>query len=327
MFGIILLLFIPSEVELSSLKKNLEKTKSFSILNYLRKTGELKKGEFGISSSRSEFSCRKISMKSYEIRIGTIDKPFSVPYNDRQYNRLSDAANALKGLLELMEAQPELVEDDLCFWIIRTDTPVAKKAKKEKKVTKTRTIIRNGKPVRIVEKPAPVVKEEKKPTQTLLAQVIAGVYDNINQFGYEGMYFLNNASDFERMILAGGKESGWVGNYIVVLSNEKQKELCFYSDLDIILQSLVDLSQNKAHIADRLITILKREPNGEAKELAEFYYSLAPNGDLELKSTLQDEEGEDHEALASFVEEQLKALASKEVEVVEESEEAPTLEA
>ncbi len=270
-----------------------------------------------------------ITMKSYEIRIGTTDNPFSVPYNDRQYSRLSDAANALKGLLELMEKQPDLAQDDLCFWIIRTDTPTTKKPKKEKKVVKTRTVMnRNGQPVRVVQKPAPAPKEEKKPTQTLLAQVIAGVYDNIDQFGYEGMYFLNNASDFERMTLAGGKESGWVGNYIVFLSNEKQKELCFYSDLDIILQSLVDLSQNKAHIADRLITISKREPNGEANELAEFYYGLTPNGDLDLKSTLRTEEGQDHEALVAFVEDQLKALAPKEIQEVEETEEeTPALQA
>lgn len=271
-------------------------------------------------------------MKSYEIRIGTIDKPFSVPYNDRQYSRLSDAANTLKNLLELMENQPELVEDDLCFWIIRTDTPTTKKPKKEKKVAKARTLINhNGQPVRIVQKPAPAPKEEKKPTQTLLAQVIAGLYENTNQFGYEGMYFLNNASDFERMTLAGGKESGWVGNYIVFLSNEKQKELCFYSDLDIILQSLVDLSQNKAHIADRLVSIFKRKPNGEAQPLAEFYYSLNPEGDLELKSTLHSQEGADHEALVAFVDEQLKTLPSKEKEVpiVEETveEEAPILQA
>lgn len=270
-------------------------------------------------------------MKSYEIRIGSTENSFSVPYNDRQYSRLSDAAQALKGLLELLEEQPEMVEDDLCFWILRTDTP-SKKALKAQKVVAPK--IPAGK--RLTPKQAAhyqklqeqaakqneKIEAAKKTNHVYLAQVIAGVYENIDQYGYEGMYFLNNCNEFEKMTLIKGKDSGWMGHYIVTLENALQRQLCFYSNLDIILQSLVDLSQNKEHIADRLITISKREPNGEAKELAQLFYSISPEQNLVLKSTINAPEGKDRDEILAFVEDQLQLHAPANEEVEEASEAA-----
>lgn len=266
-------------------------------------------------------------MKSYEIRIGSTENSFSVPYNDRQYSRLSDAAQALKGLLELLEEQPEMVEDDLCFWIMRTDTP-SKKSMKAHKVSvpkiptgkrlNQKQVARYKKLQEQAAKQNEKIEAAKKTNRVYLAQVIAGVYDNIDKYGYEGMYFLNNCNEFEKMTLIKGKDSGWMGHYIVTLENALQRQLCFYSDLDIILQSLVDLSQNKEHIADRLITISKRESNGEAKELAQLFYSLSPNQELVLKSTINAPEGQDRDEIVAFVEDQLQLHKSK----VEESQES-----
>lgn len=218
-------------------------------------------------------------MKSYEIRIGSIDdnqteNPTVVVYNDRRYNRLSDAAAALQGILDLMASDKDLVDDDLCFWIIRNGST-----------------------------PKSARKKGKNPVETEVVQVVCGNDEDSGEFCYEGMYFLTNCSDFEKMILLGGNENAWIGDYGVRIESGNQAELCFYSDLDMILESIRELGKTPQNIVNRLMTLLRRDENGHAQSIGQLLYGLDGNRNLVLRTRIDIQDGsDDQKQLEGFLE-------------------------
>lgn len=225
-------------------------------------------------------------MKSYEIRIGSPESESVVTFNDRRYNRLSDAAKALDGILTLMKNEPEIVDDDLCFWVVRKNSAKKKGAKQE---------------------------------ESNIVQVVAGNDEDSKDFCYEGIYFLSNCSDFERMILVGEKQNAWIGDYGVRIESGKQSELCFYSDLEMILDSIKDLKENKEQIRNRLMTLIRHTPEGAAESMAQLLYTLNPDGSLRLQyRILIDDDSADEKALQAFVAEETgKAPEAEEAETDE----------
>lgn len=232
-------------------------------------------------------------MKSYEIRIGSIDdnqkdSQTVVVYNDRRYNRLSDAAAALQGILDVMASDKDLVDDDLCFWIIRNGA---------------------GK------------KKGRKGAETEIVQVVCGNDEESSDFCYEGMYFLSNCSDFEKMILVGDRQNAWIGDYGVRIESGNQGELCFYSDLDMILESIRELLNSPKQIVNRLMTILRRTEDGGSESIGQLLYAFKGDRSLVLRSRVDlKDDSDDQKALEAFID-SIAAKAKKAEEIVETAEE------
>lgn len=206
-------------------------------------------------------------MKKYEIRIGTAEGESVAPYQDRSYARLSDAVAQLRGLLELLESDKDLVDDDLSFWIVRSNT-----------------------------------KKGAADAETELVQLVCGMDEDSDEFCYEGIYYLSRCSDFERMILVGEKKGAWIGNYSVQIASDSVNEVCFFSDLEMILESIKDLREDPEKIRNRLMTIFRRTSAREADPIAVMLYTLNRDGSLRMQSRLEIEsDDKDAKALLAFI--------------------------
>lgn len=206
-------------------------------------------------------------MKTYEIRIGSVEGENLSTLNDRTYARLSDSIAELKNVLNAMQSDPASLDDDKSLWIVRT----------------------SGK------KGSPAV-------ETNIVQMVCGNDEDSGEFCYEGIYYLSKCSDFERMILVGERKGSWIGEYSVQIASNTVNELCFFSDLEMILESVKDLREDPDQIRNRLMTIFRRENDKDAKSIALLLYTLNPDGTLKMQSRLDvNEEDRDFAMLMDFV--------------------------
>ena len=206
-------------------------------------------------------------MKQYEIRIGDADEKSVTTFNDRSYSRLSDAIAKMRRLLELLQSDESVLDDDLSMWIVRTNT-----------------------------------KKGAAPAEESLIQMVCGVDEDTDEFCYEGIYYLSKASDFERMIMVGEKKGSWIGDYSVQIASDGVNEVCFFSDLDMILGSIQDLRQERDKICNRLLTIFRRKNDKEAEPIAVILYTVNPDQTLRMQSRLNiSEEDPDGEKLLEFI--------------------------
>lgn len=209
-------------------------------------------------------------MKFYEIRRGAIENLQSLtPVEDSQYINLSDAVNCLKHMLEDMEANPAEVTEDLCLTIVRVAKSNAKK--------------------------------KSKPKETVLVQSYAGIDEDTNNFVYEGVAFLTFCNEFEAMILAGQSEVGSLGRYCVQMIEGNNKELCYFSDMGMIIASLAQISSTR-HIVNKKVIIFNRTQSDKPEEIAVLNYSLNEDGTIQMACELKiDETHPDYELLHAFL--------------------------
>ncbi len=239
-------------------------------------------------------------MKSYEIRVGAPDSQAVVVFNDRKYTRLNDAVNQIKSLLDTLATGKDLLDDDLCLWVVRTNDK----------------------------------KKSKKKEETELIQVTVGYDEDGNgEFCYEGVSFLSRANDFESMTLSGMKEAGSLGKYSVVMNNGKLSELCFFSGLDMILDSIRDLRENNLAFINQKLTLYRRNVDGQTERIAKLMY-VRDGGEIKLHSkiylsadqadakTIQDfitSEASDKEEMKTEVENTPEGVVEEIIEVVTEN--------
>lgn len=206
-------------------------------------------------------------MKFYEIQLGIPDRETQVLYKDKQYTRLSDAVNDLKKLLETVQQDQSLISDDLA-------AVIARRVKRKGKEDETDAIM----------------------------QMILGLDEDTGDFCYEGIYFLSKCSDFEGMILIGEKQSSWIGDYSVRIEGGKQSELCFFSDLEMILESIRDLRSDREQIRNRLMTVWHKNEDGKREMIAQLLYTVNRDGSLRLQSRIDIDAGQpDGQMLLDFV--------------------------
>ncbi len=220
-------------------------------------------------------------MKFYEIRIGAPESDSVVVFNNRKYTSLSDAVNQLNSLLDTMASSKDLIDEDLYLWVIRTSD----------------------------------AKKSKKKQETEIIQVAVGNEETTGEFCYEGVSFLSRASEFESMILSGMKEAGTLGNYSVVVTNGSVSELCFFSDLDMILNSIPEVRKSDIRFLNQNLTIFRRDEKGMAEKIARLAY-LKQNGKSTLYSKVYlDENEDDAKAVAAFIDSEIADLNSKQIQV------------
>lgn len=147
-------------------------------------------------------------MKNYVILIASGDEGIPVVYKDNLYRRLSDAHKDLKAILKTIEENPQDFPED-------TDLSIARR----------------------------VSKKGENGAEREIVKVLCGVDEDDGEFCYEGLYFNSACSDFEKMILQGEKKSAWIGNYSVRVEGAPVSELCVFSHLDMILQSICSKSR------------------------------------------------------------------------------------
>lgn len=219
-------------------------------------------------------------MKFYEIRIGAPESDSVVVFNDRKYTSLSDAVNQLNSLLDTMASSKDLIDEDLYLWVVRTSD--AKKSKKKQKAE--------------------------------IIQVAAGNEETTGEFCYEGVSFLSRANEFESMILSGMKEAGTLGNYSVIVNNGPVSGLCFFSDLDMILNSIPEVRKSDVHFLNQNLTIFRRDEEGMAEKIAKLTYT-SKNGESTLHSEVYlDENEDDAKAVKAFIDSEMADLESKKTE-------------
>lgn len=209
-------------------------------------------------------------MKMYEVRIGSAEGQSIAPFQDRQYRKLSDAIRQLGRLIATVEKDKPLPDDDLGFWVTRISS-----------------------------------KKGAPDTENNLIQLVCGVDEDTDDFCYEGIYYLSKCSDFERMILMGEKKGSWMGNYSVQIASEGVNEVCFFSDLEMIIESIRDLRQRPDQIRNRLMTISRKKNEKEDEPIAMILYTVNPDGSLKMQSRLcTTEKSTDTDKLLAFIREE-----------------------
>lgn len=227
-------------------------------------------------------------MKFYEIRLGAIENGQELaPVEGSQYITLGDAVNHLKGMLEEMEANPSTVTEDLAINIVRVAKTNAKKKSKAKDV--------------------------------VLVQSYAGIDEESKTFCYEGVAFLTFCNKFEAMILAGQSEVGSLGRYSVQMIEGNNKELCYFSDMGMIVGSLAQISSSR-HIVNKQVIIFNRTIGDQPEEIASMNYTLNEAGEIQMACELKiDETHPDYELLHAFLTNPKAFMATQENEVEEAS--------
>lgn len=188
-------------------------------------------------------------MKFYEIQAGTPEGKSVASFDGVRYVNLNDAVLKLKSILETLENSQDLVDEDLSFWVVR---------KSDQK------------------------KGKKKQPEVPIIQTVAGKDEDTGEFCYEGVSFLTSCKDFESMILTGRNDAGFIGSYNVLIEKHPARELCFFSDLDSILNSLEMLAQATKQIENQKMTLFRQDENG-AQKIAQFEYVPAADGTLKLE--------------------------------------------
>lgn len=228
-------------------------------------------------------------MKFYEIRLGAIENGQDLaPVEGSQYITLGDAVHHLKNLLEEMEANPSSVKEDVALNIVR--------------VAKT-----NG-------------KKKSKAKDVVLVQSYAGIDEESNTFCYEGVAFLTFCNEFEAMILAGQSEVGSLGRYSVQMIEGGNKELCYFSDMGMIVGSLAQISTSR-HIVNKQVIIFNRTQADQPEEIASISYSLNDAGEIQMACELKiDETHPDYALLHKFLTDPKAFMAPTEEAEKEETE-------
>lgn len=205
-------------------------------------------------------------MKTYEVRLGSSEGESTAPFNGKSFRKLSDASAQMKRIVAMLQDDNSLISDDLGIWIIRKNA-----------------------------------RKNEPGTQTELVQMLCGLDEDTNEFCYEGIYHLTACTDFERMILIGEKKGSWLGDYSVQIASQGVSEVCFFSDLEMILESVKDLKGTPDQIRNRLLTIYRRVNDKEAEPIALFLYTLK-DGELVLQSRVNVAgEDRDFEMLDQFI--------------------------
>lgn len=232
-------------------------------------------------------------MKFYEIRLGAIENGQDLaPVEGSQYITLGDAVNHLKRILEDMEANPASVKEDVALSIVRVAKTNAKKKAKSKDV--------------------------------VLVQSYAGIDEESNTFCYEGVAFLTFCNEFEAMILAGQSEVGSLGRYSVQMIEGGNKELCYFSDMGMIIGSLAQISSSR-HIVNKQVIIFNRTQADQPEEIASISYGLNEAGEIQMACELKiDETHPDYALLHEFLTNPKAFMAPAQEEATEEKVEETT---
>lgn len=215
-------------------------------------------------------------MKSYVITLAQGEEGKPVVYKDESYRRLSDAHKDLKAILKTIEENPQDFPEDTDLSIMRRTT-----------------------------------KKGAPDTENELVRVLCGIDEDDGEFCYEGLYFNSSCSDFEQMILQGEKKGSWIGNYSVRVHGAPVSELCVFSHLDMILQSIQDLRTQPEQICGRVLTITRKNEKDGLADLAMLLYTRnEKTGEMKLQSRIMDEADEkEKEELAAFIHAQEKELS------------------
>lgn len=124
---------------------------------------------------------------------------------------------------------------------------------------------------------------------------------------YEGMIYLNQCDDFEKMILVGSDGASRIGEYSILIETQNQKMSCFYPALDELLAAISQMHDQPQLLHGRSLVLTHRQENRKNPVIGELYYSLNPNGTLRLESYLSTQaQTEDEKKVLAFIHDEQK---------------------
>lgn len=220
-----------------------------------------------------EQNCEELEMKFYEIHAAHPESAEFVIEGNIQYRSLAQSIQALESILVQREADLQKAGEDRSFTLVRVSD------KKEK-------------------------KKKGQSQEVPLVQTLCGLDEDTNTFCYEGIYFMSQASDFERIILTGQSNNAWIGKYGVRIDAAAQGEFCFFSDLEMILESIKELCKKPEQIVNRVLTLVRKSGLKETEVMAQLLYTPKEDGGLQLQSHLKlSSADQDRAMLERFIEE------------------------
>lgn len=194
-----------------------------------------------------------------------------------QYPRLSDTIKKMKEIAAEVESNPEAYPQDATISIVRSQG-----------------------------------RKGEEPQENEMVHFVCGKDDDSNDFCYEGLYYLSVASDFERMIMMGESFSAWYGNYSIQVMGAEAAELCVFSHLEMILDSIDELTASPDQICGRVLTISRKNEDGKAQAVGQLLYTKNKQGDMALQHRkLSGIPLEEEQMFDTFVQEQLEKLEAR----------------
>lgn len=211
-------------------------------------------------------------MKQYTIYLQTDPANPGEPCG--QYPRLSDTLKKMKEIVAQVESDPEAYPQDATISILRSQG-----------------------------------RKGEEPQENEMVHFVCGKDDDSDDFCYEGLYYLSTASDFERMIMMGESFSAWYGNYSIQVMGAEAAELCVFSHLEMILESIDELTASPDRICGRVLTISRKDETGKSQAVGQLLYTQNKQGDMALQHRkISGIPLEEEQMFDIFVQEQLEKL-------------------